>query len=479
MSDDFTVTGGGVTAVATDDQVRLAQTLAALGDSCSIWADRVATVTGDDYYSLPFGPFAVAQADARAGSESAARAAEALREAAFEAGQLAGYLNVTAEQYGAAERAIAEAFEALGGAAGWVIGNSPALLVTGAAVIAAVVLLAIASRAALGLFSSEAVEQRDAFVAHELRNALATPAFADAVRLLVSSSDQLLIGAGGIPAAISAHDLRGEGVTGVAYAALIVARRADATGLFDRTGVSTVETSHRGPEDRPVTPPTRYEDLMDRMPKGGAGSSQVRIERHLDADGTEQWIVWSGGTIEAGFPEHPTEPWDNRSNLNAVAGSAAESTEATLAAMQLAEIPEGASVLHVGYSQGGIVAASIAASGRYDSSLVTFGSPVETVAFAEDVPRTHVEHTEDIIPALSGLRQDPVEGGAVVQRSLYDGGHPPYGDDPLPAHSADRYRETARLIDASPEQRTDAPLKPLSDLRSAGESWEYRADRVK
>ncbi|MBF4567144.1 hypothetical protein ITJ57_00065 [Plantibacter sp. VKM Ac-2880] len=233
----------------------------------------------------------------------------------------------------------------------------------------------------------------------------------------------------------------------------------------------------KGAEQRP-SPPTTYEELVERMPHGGADSPQIRIERYQDASGADQWIVWTGGTIEAGFPESSTEPWDNRSNVTAVAHTDAESLEATMQAMRLAGIPEGASVLHVGYSQGGIVASGIAASGLFDSTLVTFGSPVESFEFDDDLARTHVEHTEDVIPAVSGERRDSLNGGTVVQRSLYDGGTPPPGDDPLPAHNLDRYRETARLIDQSSEERLAPAIDPLAGLTGTGEVHQYRADKV-
>lgn len=219
------------------------------------------------------------------------------------------------------------------------------------------------------------------------------------------------------------------------------------------------------------------------MPHGGEGSPQVRVERHVDPDGTEQWIVWSGGTIDTGFPTDGTEPWDNRSNLYGVAGSAlpglaADSTKATLEAMELAGVPKGARVLHVGYSQGGIVAAAIAASGAYESSLVTFGSPVDTIPVDGDVPRAHFEHTEDFIPALSGRHQALVDGGTVVSRSLYDGAPPPQGDGPMPAHLLDNYRDTARFADGSSDDRLTKVIRPLAALTGSGETSEYRADRV-
>jgi hypothetical protein len=346
------------------------------------------------------------------------------------------------------------------------------------AAVGEVTLIRTVFRGMLGLLSSDLQDGFDEVSAKTARELMSSPAFVALVRGVVSGSDEFMISAFGLPAMLDANRLSEEGITGVAFAAAVALRGVDRAGLLTPAApVRTVEVKAQG-APAPLKPPTRYEDLVERMPHGGAGSPQIRIERYEDASGADQWIVWSGGTIETGFPETSTEPFDNRSNVNAVAGLEAESAEATLQAMRLAGIPDGASVLHVGYSQGGIIASRIAASGTYDSSVVTFGSPVESVDFADDLPRTHVEHTEDVIPALSGERRDSLNGGTVVQRSLYDGGPPPAGDDPLPAHNLDRYRETARLIDQSSEERLTPAIDPLAGLTGTGEVWQYRADKV-
>lgn len=481
MSDDLVLRGGGAVTVATDGHLHLARVLVSLGSSCAEWADRVETVAQYDTTYASQGPVAVPGLDHEAGRASAARAVVRLRRASDDAAGLAGKLVTSAEAYGDVERVVASLFETSSAASAWLIGSSPGLLIVGALGLSGVALTGVLLRTVIGALSGEAGEQLDADAARTLRDVMATPAFADAVRSIVSSTDDLLVGFGGLPALLSALNRAGQGASGVAFAALVVARGAELAGIFPGSVPVTASTvSHRKAEDdEAVGPPQTHEDLVDRMPKGGEGSPQIRIERHLAADGTDQWIVWTGGTIETGLPTSSTEPWDNQSNLRAVAGAAAESTAATREAMRLAGIPDGASVMHVGYSQGGIVAAAIAASGDFDSSVVTFGAPVETVPFPDDLPRTHVEHEEDVIPALSGTRRDPVDGGTVVRRSLYDGGPPPPGDDPLPAHSRDRYRETARLIDGSEDPRLHAVLGPLTGLSGPGESWEYRADRVR
>lgn len=477
MSDDITIRGGGVVAVDTEEHLLFAALLLELGDACASWADRAESVSTDDFSRVPLGPSVVPQADARAGSEAAARAAAHLRHAGEDATRLGGNLILTAENYGQIERQVQALFTFAGGVAGWAMGASPLIPLAILAAVGEVALIRTAFRAIVGLFSSEAVEDIDEASARSMRELVSSPAFVALVRGVVSGSDEFLIGLFGLPVMLDANRLREQGITGVAFAASVVASVAQYAGVFTPAPVQAVEVKTKGAEQRPA-PPATYEELVERIPHGGADSPQIHIERYQDASGADQWIVWTGGTIEAGFPESSTEPWDNRSNVTAVAHTDAESLEATLQAMRLAGIPEGASVLHVGYSQGGIVASGIAASGLFDSTLVTFGSPVESFEFDDDLARTHVEHTEDVIPAVSGERRDSLNGGTVVQRSLYDGGTPPPGDDPLPAHNLDRYRETARLIDQSSEERLAPAIDPLSGLTATGEVHQYRADKV-
>lgn len=483
MSDDLVLRGGGVVAVATDGHLNLARTLVSLGASCEEWAGRLDAVGRMDTSHAPTGPLLVPQLDGEAGREAAARAAALLRQAGGEATHLGERLLMSAEAYGDIERTVASLFELTDGANAWALGASPVSWAPGAVGIGAVLLLGSVVRAVVGAVSEGAGEQFDATAERGLRDLMATPLFADAVRRIVSSADEWLVGAGGLPAGILSMTATADGVPGVALAALVVARTADATGVLTTSGVRTSPVPRADGEDDRVSPPTTYEELARRMPHGGEGSPQIRVERHVDATGSEQWIVWSGGTIDTGLPNTGSEPWDNQSNLDAVAASAlpglaADSTRATLDAMELAGVPKGASVLHVGYSQGGIVAAAIAASGDYDSSLVTFGAPVNTIVFDEDVPRAHFEHTEDVIPALSGRRQGQPDGGTVVSRSLFDGAPPPSGDDPLPAHRLENYRDTARLADASSDPRLQEVVKPLSELAGDGVTSQYRADRV-
>lgn len=521
MSDDVVLSGGGSTAVATDDQLHLARVTAALAEWCLDAASQVEAVagsadTGADIPTALARPWldpSSSSTPSSAGGEAAMRAASALRDAAVDAERLSGQLTLGAEAYGALERGVSELFESIAGAGAWVLGAVVGTVVRfhetdkqvapgeaqfmedmavtwGRSLLVPFVAPAVAAFALISL-DPKVWPALEATAQRTLRNLGSSAATARLLRTFVSSVDDALTGAAGAPVPfLRDYDPRTSG--GVAGVALLIARGADTSGIFTPAPVDVKPIRPPGwtaPAGAPAAqpwaamgPPRSPSELMERMPGNAPGAPQIRIEHHVDENGEDVWIVWSGGTVEMLPVPGSTEPWDARSNLNAVAGAAAESVQATMEAMRQAGIPEGARVMHVGYSQGGIVAAAIGASGQYDSSVVTFGAPVETIDLPEDVPALHVQHEEDPVPALSGERAEPVDGGRVARRSLYDGGPPPPPadgvDEPVPAHLARNYLDTARLLDGSSDPGVRDALRPLDGLADEGERIMYRADKA-
>jgi len=144
------------------------------------------------------------------------------------------------------------------------------------------------------------------------------------------------------------------------------------------------------------------------------------------------------------------------SNMNAVAGREAGSYRAVTAAMASAGITPSSPVMFTGYSQGGLIAAELAASGDFDTrGLFTLGAPAAQVEVPTSIPWVALEHTDDIVPAVGGswASADPV----LVRRELFYG-RPVSTEQMLPAHQLDGYRETAALVDASHETRVVSAL---------------------
>ena len=135
-----------------------------------------------------------------------------------------------------------------------------------------------------------------------------------------------------------------------------------------------------------------------------------------------------------------------------------------------------------GHSQGGLVAARIAASGAFDTqSLVTFGAPSGQVPIPESVTQIAVEHAEDLVPALGGAPVDGADGRdrLVVSRAVFDDAPPPPGE-PGAAHHMSEYAKTAALIDGSTDPRLSGLGETLAGIGTgAGVAQAYRAERVR
>lgn len=174
----------------------------------------------------------------------------------------------------------------------------------------------------------------------------------------------------------------------------------------------------------------------------------VTVQRITRADGTASWVVAVPGTQSLGLTG--TSPTHNGTNAQLVAGAPDAMSQAVLAAMAGAGVGRDDPVLLVGHSQGGMVAATVAATGAYAvRAVVTAGSP--------DVPRTlppgvvHVALVDDRdgVPSLDG-EPDSGRGGADVVG--LDSRSRPLR--PFATHRVDGYARTADAVDAA---LADAP----------------------
>ncbi|MET0955028.1 MAG: hypothetical protein ABWY68_03695 [Cryobacterium sp.] len=252
-------------------------------------------------------------------------------------------------------------------------------------------------------------------------------------------------------------------------------RSTSATGPAAAAQQSTIGGPGPTALDRP-TPPTGFADLADRIPTAADGG-QVRIERYGDP-GHPTWLVYIGGTVEWS-PAGSTEPWDMASNVAAVADQDAGSYRAVLQALEQAGVQPGDPVLPVAHSQGGVIANELVARGAITAvGVVTFGAPETALTLPEHVPAIAVEHSDDLIPALGGY-PGADDTHLYVRRELFAGREIP-PDAALPAHQLVGYRDTARLLDVSPEPRLVAFREQLGGLvgTSAGDQGVWRGERV-
>lgn len=200
----------------------------------------------------------------------------------------------------------------------------------------------------------------------------------------------------------------------------------------------------------PAVAPKGYGDLVRSIPTDDLDEdAQIGVQRIGD-----EFIVYLAGTSD--WVVDPTVPFDFGSDVRLTAGLPSGSLDATLATMAAAGIPEGAAVTFVGHSQGGMVAARIAQSGRYDvHDIVNLGGPVRQMDLPAGVRLLSFEHEQDIVPATGGSARAPADepDTVLVRRALsaHDLEDPAGGL--VPGHSLGNYRVSADLADRSSDDR--------------------------
>jgi hypothetical protein len=273
---------------------------------------------------------------------------------------------------------------------------------------------------------------------------------------LVSGADDFIAGALGMPKPAQHGVLAGEDlVAGAAIAGL---------GIVGSRSLQETQVKVSPVSSGKADPAQGYQDLISRIPRAEAGQPQIRIEQYETG-----YVVYLGGTIDSGV-DPSGEPWDMTSNISAIAELDSGSYSSAVHAMREAGITAEDNVILVGHSQGGLVAAQLAASGEYlVSDVVTVGAPLHQVELPESVHLVAVEHTEDIIPSLSGVATPAVAVSQLtVSRSLYGAHQPPRGEL-LPAHNLSRYVETGAVMDKSGDSKLMAEQKRISS-RTQGEA---------
>ena len=220
------------------------------------------------------------------------------------------------------------------------------------------------------------------------------------------------------------------------------------------------------------------------------GAGQVVIERYGN-----RFIAYLPGT-QTWSPVGLKNPIDFTSNLQAMKGSGLAASErgvqlALADAIKAAGIGTGlgvgrgagASILLVGHSQGGLIAANIAAKDPRVKGLVTFGAPISQLADQIKVPTVAIQHKNDIVPKL-GLKANPMlENMVTVERVLRI-------SEPLvavlEAHEIEGYAKTAEVADKSQEfglkrvrdQLLERFLPQNSIGVESGETTVYKLERT-
>lgn len=204
----------------------------------------------------------------------------------------------------------------------------------------------------------------------------------------------------------------------------------------------------------PSTPVSQAATLEERILRIPPSHTPIRIERYADDGGLVSTEVFIAGTSDWGVGD-TSNPFDLESNIALVAGMTSASWVAVEMAMKRSGVRPGDRVTFVGHSQGGLIAARLAESGRYTTTgLITVGAPLGGTPVHGDYPAVSLSHTDDLVPPLGG-RVEPTRGIGV---SRHSGAAPGAVAD---AHSVERYAATAAELDRSPA-RTHIPGFPRS-----------------
>ena len=252
--------------------------------------------------------------------------------------------------------------------------------------------------------------------------------------------------------------------------------------------------------------PTSVAGLIGRLgrltaPHGSMASpdfvaGRVVVDRIADPSGT-RWIVYLPPT-QAWTVNGGRLPADLTSNVAMVgqvgvgnAGPDPDAVEAALAAMAVAGVRAGEPVMLVGYSQGGITAAYLAADPqvrqRYAiTTCLTAGSPVSQFEIPDSVQMMSLEDDNDLVAELDGAVNpdrsnwvtvnrdvlDPVNGSDLVQSRVQNG-------EPWAGHYHDAYVELAELTDDSEHPSVQAWTQAAAPFLGGGTVTTTEVDTVR
>jgi hypothetical protein len=445
MGTELTISGGGSLAVSTDELNDLTQRLETAADAARS-ARWILTRVVDDgeaarEHSSTFSLEARHLID---------RAIVLVTQCEHTATVASQSLRLASVAYGVTETSVEAIIRRLAGTLGYGLGLlSPLLLAltVSFAITATPGLLVGAGALRLwSLLDPRGFRDRDDEITEWLsrHQALLTdPLTVSLIANLLTSTDEFGSGLVRIPppfAEVLGED--GAGVLGISTSALAAVLVGGQGGFLLEGPVSAQRTTTRILRSSPRGLAARVDRLPD--PGKNAHGEQIRIDRFSTPGQLDSFEVFIAGTVDFA-PRATGEPFDLTSNLRSIAQLPSGSDSAVRQAMQDAGITAHSPVVFTGHSQGGMIAANLAASGEFNTQgVVTIGAPDGAIVIEATVPVISIAHTDDLVPVLNGPRQD--QGTIVVERQAFAGRAVPH-DSVMPAHDRSQYRQTARMAD--------------------------------
>lgn len=216
---------------------------------------------------------------------------------------------------------------------------------------------------------------------------------------------------------------------------------------------------------------------------GVGDDATVRVTQ-VHRDGGTAWIVQVPGT-QSWPPRGGPNPHDLTSDVLLLtqqdAALAAGVERALEAAQEEAGPGADGPVMLVGHSQGGMVAAALAASPTFRSRhqvthVVTYGSPISRVPVPADVEVLALQHRQDAVPRLDGAPDPRRRGWVTVTRDVGD--DPGVGRDLVKAHAIEEYAETAADAERSSAAAMEDWRRGAGDFLPADGAPESADDRA-
>jgi hypothetical protein len=296
-----------------------------------------------------------------------------------------------------------------------------------------------------------------AFLKHHGR-ILTSESSVRAIRSMAASADGFGEGFLLMPPGIASM-LQRTGLTGVSSSSRTVVAIGRTVGLFAPTTAQVRKTSSFEYGSVPTS-------LVDRsksfpIPETDPNGEQIRIDRYVEAGKADRYDVFIAGTVTFD-PVTGTQPFDLQSDLQGVGRGPSASYDSVAAAMKQAGVTAASPVVLNGFSQGGLLASQLAASGDYNvRGVVTFGAPSDQVQLPASIPVLSVRNAEDLVPSTSGYDVNP--NAVVVTVPVFAHQAIP-SEFAVPAHEIDEYQKSSAAIDQSTSSEVRGVLDPLNQF---------------
>lgn len=226
----------------------------------------------------------------------------------------------------------------------------------------------------------------------------------------------------------------------------------------------------------------------DTESAGNSARSRLTVDHRVDAQGHGHWVVNVPGT-ESWSPTMPPNPSDVTANLRGIAGVDSSLYPAVSTALAMAMAAKGIKpgtepVMLVGHSQGGILAARLAANAQFRTRynvthLLTIAAPESRITIPKSVQALSIEHTADPVPRLDTIGRTDAKNrirAVIDPRSSMD----PAKKGLIDEHDGQLYARTARKY-LGPDNKNPTLRRWYTDthgfMNGTGDRYTYNLSR--